>query len=551
MIRLLQFLAISLYAIISPAQSEIIAADELVLSTDWKFCPQNEFVTDIKVEEQTCYDIQLPGGWESVIPDYDGYAILTTKFNVPKSLTKSQLGFFTNRLRDADKTFINGVAIGETGEFPPHFEKAVFYSRLYAIPLDTLKLDFDNLLVIWVYNDARPGGILYSYPEIGVLQDLNEKYHQRNYIIFALIIILLVFSITNFINYIFNIKSVENLYFGLFLLSWSGYLFSSSNLVLLFDLPLNILFRFNVILFFSIFSLFLLFIYSFFRQPLPIFLKAIISVALLCIPIGLALPEPKHLYYLVELVEILSIPTIFFAFWLMFQAYKSRLSYARAMSIVLILYVLFGITEILLDYFYANEATTYSPIGPWVLLLLSLGLSFIVGHKNMSYYKQATYDGLTGALRFDQFLERLQRLISRGERDRKPIVVLMVDLDDFKNINDKYGHMNGDKVLSLVSHTMRNQLRHFDLLARYGGDEFCIAVMMDNIHDIKQLVTRVHQQVKSLKIHLNGELVNISVTIGATIQNPDGPRSTIESIIETADNLLIKSKANSKGEVLW
>jgi diguanylate cyclase (GGDEF)-like protein len=169
----------------------------------------------------------------------------------------------------------------------------------------------------------------------------------------------------------------------------------------------------------------------------------------------------------------------------------------------------------------------------------------------MSYYQQATYDGLTGALRFDQLIERLQRLISRGERDRKPIVILMVDLDDFKAINDKYGHMNGDKVLSLVSDTMRNELRHFDLMARYGGDEFCIAVMMDNVHDIKQLVERVHQQIKRLKIQLNEEEVSISVTIGATIQHPDKPITSIESLIERADNLLIHSKANSKGEILW
>ena len=526
------------------------------IDKQWKFCPIDSYQPNIDTADLECHTITLPSEWEKIIPNYDGFGLLYTQFSMPEidslSMNQSQMGIYIHRIRDADKVFINGHLIGQTGEFPPEFEKAVFYSRLYPIDLNVINKNASNEIKIWVFNDARPGGIVSDTPKIGNYSQMVSEYYKRNFIIFSLIIILGMFSLFNFINFLFNIKSRENLFYGLFLISWAGYLFTGSDLIILSKLPLNMIFRINVILFFTIFSSFLLFIYAFFKQRLSHLLKVILFLVLICIPISLFVKDLKHLYFLVEFVEILSIPTMFYVFWLFYTVIRAKLPYAKIMSFVLSLYILFGVIEIFLDYFYANEAATYSPIGSWVLFILSLAMAMVVGHKNMSYFQKATYDSLTQSLRFDIFVERLQRLFSRAERDKKLIVTMMIDLDNFKQINDKYGHMQGDKVLIAVNKTIRHNLRHFDLLARYGGDEFCVAVMLENSEDIKILTERIHNQINQDEISINdNKTIHISVTIGAIVYNPLTMKTTPVKLVESADELLIKSKVDSKGSILW
>jgi diguanylate cyclase (GGDEF)-like protein len=528
-----------------------IDSDTLELNGQWRFCPVDRFDPNADINQLRCYDISIPGPWESVIPDYDGFGLLMSQFKLPAYLHNKHLAFFASHIRDADKVFINGKLIGETGEFPPEFEKAVFYSRLYSIPLNLINPNQTNTIAMWIYNDARPGGIFSNVPVIATFETLINKRHNINYMTYSLIIVLLVFSLFNFINYIFNIKTLENLYFGVFLLCWSIYIFSASDLVLLTSLPLNLVFRANIILFFIIFSSFILFIYTFFKKTTPLTIKIMIWLIFIFISICTVLPQPKQLYVFVTIVEVFAIPSLFFIFHLLYKVNTAKLAYARIMSVVLVLYLTFGSSEIIMDAIYANEAGSYSPLGPWLLIILSICLTLIVSHKNMSYYRKATFDGLTGVLRFENFKERLKRLISRVQREKKALVVLMVDLDDFKKINDRFGHMQGDKVLVLISDTMRNEMSHFDLLARYGGDEFCIAVMMDNREDLQVFTQELHQKLNKLNIQLDESTIDINTTVGATFVDYKQASVSSDELIDQADKLLIKAKINTKGQVLW
>jgi diguanylate cyclase (GGDEF)-like protein len=538
---------IGLLAVASQINAQIID-----LNSHWQVCPTKEFIEKVDPQKLDCKAIELPNEWESVLGDYDGFAVMHTRFYAPRNLTQNQLAFFAKRIRDADKVFINDQLIGETGRFPPDFEKAVFYSRLYPIPLNVINFESENDLKIWIFNDARPGGLMAETPKIGNYFEFEINQQKQNSVLLILIVMLMVFSLVHFINYAFNTKSKDTLYFGVFLLGWSFYLLTGSDLITLYELPLNAVFRFNVMLFFIIFSSFILFVYKFFRQPLPVVIRVIIYIALTCIPFAMFLPEPKHLYYPVELIETLSIPSLVYVVMLIITVTRNSLPYSKIMAIVICLYLIFGIAEILLDLFFANEATTYSPIGPWVLLVLSLALTLIVGHKNMSYYQKATFDALTRVLRFDCFVERCERLIARAERDHKPILVMMVDLDDFKMINDQYGHIVGDKVLVQASQLMRDELRQFDLIGRYGGDEFCIAVMMNSVENIKSMVTRIHKHLNQKTIPINNDqTIPVKATIGATIYHPKRPRLSTEMLVERADKRLIHGKANAKGQINW
>ncbi|MET1257109.1 diguanylate cyclase [Aliikangiella maris] len=526
------------------------SSQPIVLQDNWQFCPVQNFQPDVDLAVLNCQPIKLPIGWESVQKNYDGYGLLTTTFEVPKTFENEALAIFIARLRDADKLFINNKPIGEMGEFPPNFQKAVLYSRLYPIPHNIIEFGKTNSIKIWIYNDARPGGITHSVPIIDSQFNLLTQFYLDNYGNIALMLILTVFSLIHFIYYLFHRHSIENFTYAIFLLCWSAYLFTYSNIAPLSDISMNLLFRSNVTLFFAIFGLFPLFIYQFFRQQIPVPLKAIIGIALGAIPISFMLPEPKLLYYPLYLIEILTIPAVFYIYWLLYKALKARLSYAVLMSTVILLYTLFGGIDVAVDFLQFETLTNIQLYGPRALIMVCIALTLIVSHKNFVYFKDATIDKLTNTLRYSEFLPRLDQELFRADRENKLLAIIMVDLDNFKVINDKFGHIQGDEVLKQVASCIQAQLRQFDLVCRYGGDEFCIAALMDNKKEIHQFVARLHQAVNQLSFEKAGQTQAIQATFGAEIRVPKQQASP-QSLIESADDLLIIAKKKTKGTVFW
>ncbi|TQV86947.1 GGDEF domain-containing protein [Aliikangiella coralliicola] len=522
----------------------------LHLEQGWKFCPVQNYQPNVDVDVLDCQPITLPAGWESVYPGYDGYALIYTQFTLPKSVEKEPLGIYISKIRDADKTYINNQLIGETGEFPPEFDKAVLYSRLYAIPKETLKFGQENTIHFWIYNDARPGGLTQSVPVIDTHHQLLDNFYTNNYRALAFILVLAIFGLLHFVYYLFNRLSSENLYYSLFLFVWSVYLYTYSDLAIASDLPMSLLFRTNVALFFAIFSLLPLFIFKFFQQPLPLFLKLLIGLSAALIPICFLLPEDRLLYYPLEVIEVLTLPALIPIYWLLIKVVKAKMAYARLMTLVLVLYTTLGSVDIFLDFVQSEALNRVFLYGPWALLVLSFVLTLIVAHKNLVYYRDATWDRLTATLRFNEFSDRLEQELLRADRANKPMVIIMIDLDNFKYINDHYGHMQGDKVLQLVSQSLRGQLRHFDLLGRYGGDEFCVAATLEHEQEIKGFVNRLHKNINQQTFKKKGQIEHIEATFGATIRKANETISA-KSLIEKADTLLIKAKASDKGTVMW
>jgi len=522
----------------------------ITLNQNWYFCPVQNYQPDVDVSVLDCKSIVLPGGWESVIPDYNGYGILYSQIFIPEDFSSIPLGIYVNKIRDADKTFVNGQLIGTTGEFPPNFDKGVLFSRLYRIPSEVLKFGENNLLVFWIYNDARPGGITYSLPVIDNYFDLVTQFYQNNLNAFALVVILSMFALLHFIYFAYHRQSKENLFYGIFLVCWSAYIYLTSNLPLATGLSLSWLFRLNVAFFYMIYSLFPVFIYQFFQQKMPLLLKLIIGLALLLVPFCFLLPEAKLLYYPLEVIEVFTLPALAMIYYLLFKAIRAQLAYAKLMSTVIVLYTLLGLTDILIDLTQSVFLQTVSLYGPWGLILLSLALTLIMAHKNLVYYRDATVDRLTNALRFPEFLSRLELELFRADREKNPIVIIMVDMDDFKLINDRFGHMQGDKVLVSVADSLRSQLRHFDLLGRYGGDEFCVAAILENRTEIINFVKRLHTSVNELVFEKRGHEFSVSVTFGAVIREVNTKISP-KALVESADNLLIHAKSNAKGTIHW
>jgi len=154
-------------------------------------------------------------------------------------------------------------------------------------------------------------------------------------------------------------------------------------------------------------------------------------------------------------------------------------------------------------------------------------------------------DALTGLLNRTKFTEHLKQSVGRLERYGSPFVVLYLDLDQFKAVNDSRGHLIGDKLLMQVSRRIRAALREGDIAARLGGDEF--AIILNNNGDAGATAALAQRLVETVGRHyeFDDEIVSIGVSIGIAIAPINGTRP--DQILRNADLALYRAKAEGRG----
>jgi diguanylate cyclase (GGDEF)-like protein len=157
-------------------------------------------------------------------------------------------------------------------------------------------------------------------------------------------------------------------------------------------------------------------------------------------------------------------------------------------------------------------------------------------------YEAAIRDALTGAYTRRYLGERLHAELSYAARHRTPVAVLMLDLDHFKNVNDRHGHEAGDTVLRVVVEQLRRVLRPEDVLARYGGEELCILLRGLDTAQAASLAERLRASVASLRIAAADAVIGVTVSIGVASTRPDLDRPEAWSLIERADRALYVAK---------
>jgi two-component system cell cycle response regulator len=173
-------------------------------------------------------------------------------------------------------------------------------------------------------------------------------------------------------------------------------------------------------------------------------------------------------------------------------------------------------------------------------------------------YLQALIDGLcelslkdplTGLSNRRQFRSVLDRTTEMVARSGEPALLLMVDIDHFKNVNDTYGHQAGDQVLQAIAQVLSKCVRPMDTVARYGGEEF--AVVLPNCHTFfgGTVAERIRQTIQNLPIALSsGQVLNITVSIGGAYA-PEWVRSTAALWTERADVQLYRAKHEGRNRV--
>jgi len=189
--------------------------------------------------------------------------------------------------------------------------------------------------------------------------------------------------------------------------------------------------------------------------------------------------------------------------------------------------------------FFWNLILHWVTMGVIVILLERLSVH-LHNEKNL-----ARTDAVTGILNRRAFFERLQLSLDLMEREEISFALAYIDLDDFKEINDRDGHDEGDRVLRLVAGTLEKSIRHSDVVARLGGDEFALLFYGVSPEQASIFIAKIRRA-----LHLAFEMDNMSVTCSIGCVTFKALAHDINSIIKAADMLMYKVKRGGKDGVV-
>jgi diguanylate cyclase (GGDEF)-like protein len=161
--------------------------------------------------------------------------------------------------------------------------------------------------------------------------------------------------------------------------------------------------------------------------------------------------------------------------------------------------------------------------------------------------KLVTTDALTDLPNRRSFFSRLQSEFTRSARYGRPLSLVMLDLDHFKDVNDTHGHMVGDAVLRHLSAIMRGCVREADMIARYGGEEFVILLPETERDGAAYIAERVRCEVDDAPYKLEtGEIVHVTVSLGVACIAAGEEIPDIDKLLQNADEALYKAKNSGR-----
>jgi len=172
-------------------------------------------------------------------------------------------------------------------------------------------------------------------------------------------------------------------------------------------------------------------------------------------------------------------------------------------------------------------------------------LAILRAQRDENLSELARTDGLTGLANHRAILQDLEREIVRARRSGHPVSVALVEIDGFKRLNDKFGHLQGDLVLREVADVLRRHSRAGDLVGRFGGDEFVLVLPQATKNVAAQIVERVRGHVEEIRVPGNERTLSVSIGLAAHPADGDDP----DGLLESADHAMYQAKRNGGNRV--
>jgi diguanylate cyclase (GGDEF)-like protein len=171
-------------------------------------------------------------------------------------------------------------------------------------------------------------------------------------------------------------------------------------------------------------------------------------------------------------------------------------------------------------------------------------------HKNQELKKISITDSLTSLLNRRYFQERIAEEIERSRRHHLPLSLIMIDIDNFKKINDTYGHTVGDEVLKVTARCLRNCIRTIDVAARYGGEEFTVILPQTGKLDASVIADRICNEIGKIDFPFGQAEPRMPLTVSLGLATYPDDAGGIESLIRNSDVALYRAKTQGKNRVI-
>lgn len=178
--------------------------------------------------------------------------------------------------------------------------------------------------------------------------------------------------------------------------------------------------------------------------------------------------------------------------------------------------------------------------------ILDLQEELVAARESMRH--AATHDSLTGLMNRGEVLEVLERELERARRERKPVGLMLADIDRFKDVNDSLGHLYGDEALKEIARRLRSKMRVYDAIGRYGGEEFLLLLPGCDLTTTIERGNQLREFVASLPFVSFGVERTITVSMGAAVWSGSG-RCDVPALLSQADAGLYAAKHKGRNRV--
>ena len=194
----------------------------------------------------------------------------------------------------------------------------------------------------------------------------------------------------------------------------------------------------------------------------------------------------------------------------------------------------------------SEQPQAYTPAH--LRVLMTIADQAAVALENARLYELATVDGLTGLQVRRHFEHRLHEEWERAERYDAPFTLGIFDIDDFKALNDTYGHQLGDQVLRAAAAVVRDNMRGTDLAGRYGGEEFVFLLPRTPVSEARTVAERIRADIEALEVPYNGHIHRVTASIGLA-GYPESRARGVADLITLADAAMYDAKRRGKNRV--
>jgi diguanylate cyclase (GGDEF)-like protein len=488
--------------------------------------------------------ISVPGSWQKAGVPGHGYAWYRFRFSLSASAATHSLAFTCSQIRDVDEVFLDGIRVGGTGVFPPRYDKGTLQARLYELPASLTLVPGPIVLAVRVYNAGpRPGGLTGA----PVLNTVSDAFSDRTWfeaplaLVAAAILSLGLFAL---FVYLRDRRQREFLLFFLLTTGVAAYVVSRLSLWPRFGVSLSLIFRMNFVLVFALSALLTLFLHYFFVLTLPGWIRTLLAVQMVGMLAAAFLPRVDDLYYILPVLYGTVMAGCARVVAVLVRKVRRGAPYAVTVLIGFGLIFVAALRDMAQDLGFISWGVRTRYVGVAFLVFAVLFLS-VVADRMARLRVAAVTDPLTGLPNRTGLFERIRLELLRSQRSELPLALAVLDLDRFKEFNDRFGHLAGDRLLIATGERLAESVRATDLVVRFGGEEFVLLLPEITREEAVRCCERIREAVRGLRV--SGAETGTTISIGVAVHAAEGlPTPSEGALLRAADAALYRAKAQGR-----